>query len=235
MDTMDILESSIAGVAAMFSGWAAWSARQAARTSDRNSQRANQISESANRTAEAARATADAVARIEEDRFHRELTPDMAVQIVVRDQGLPLRYLKISWLGPTTLRRLDAVSISIRDDKDRTTSPVLGDGRDVEERDRTIWGPLRFPPRTDNADQLGRHLGVFPMELHDTREFRLEDSARPSWYEGVDGEERWRRQYYNCPLRLWITCTSGSRRPWTLSAEVDREMLRPDRVGGPGQ
>ncbi|MEV7403308.1 hypothetical protein AB0N93_23305 [Streptomyces sp. NPDC091267] len=235
MDPVDILESSIAGAAAMFSGWAAWSARQAARTSDSNSLRANQISESANRTAEAARATADAVARIEDDRFHRELTPDMTVQILVRDQGVPLRYLKINWIGPSTLRRLDAVSISIRDDRDRTTSPVLGDGRDVEERDRTIWGPLRFQPLTDDADELGRHLGVFPMELHDTKEVRLEDSIRPSWYEGAEGEERWRRQYSSHPLRLWITCTSGSRRPWTLSAEVDRAMLSPVQIGGPGR
>lgn len=235
MDTQGILESSIAGAAAMFSGWAAWSARQAARTSDRNSQRANQISESASRTAEAARATADAVARIEEDRFHRELTPDMTVQILLHDQGVPLHYLKIDWRGPTALRRLDSVSISIRDDKDRTASPVLGDGRDVEERNRIIWGPLRFPPRTDNADELGRHLGTFAMELHDTREFRLEHSARPSWYEGAEGEERWRRQYSGSPLRLWITCMSGSHRPWTLSAEVDRVMLRPVQIGGPGR
>ncbi|MEV3896126.1 hypothetical protein [Streptomyces anulatus] len=235
MDIKDILENGIASTAAVFSGWAAWSARQAARTSDSNSQRANHISESAHRTAEAARATADAVAQIEEDRFHRELTPEMTVQILVHDQGVPQRSLKIHWLGPTTLRRLDSVSISIRDDKDRTNSPVLGDGRDVEERDRTIWGPLRFPPRTDNADEIGRHLGSFPMELHDTREFRLERSVRPSWYEGPDGEERWQRQYSRSPLRLWITCASGSHRPWTLSVEVDRAHLEVSQIGGPGR
>ncbi|MFB7982476.1 hypothetical protein [Streptomyces vinaceus] len=235
MDTKDLLESGIAGAAAMFSGWAAWSARQAARSSDSNSQRANQISESAHRTAEAARATAEAVARIEEGRFHRELTPEMTVQIVVHDRGEPQRRLKIHWLGPAALQHLDSVNISIRDDWDRTTVPVLGDGRNVEERDRTIWGPLRFPPRIDNADELGRHLGSFPMELHDTREFQLEGSFRPSWYEGAEGEERWQRQYSRSPLRLWITCTSGSYRPWTLSAEVDRATLMSAQIGGPGR
>jgi hypothetical protein len=129
-------------------------------------------------------------------------------------------FLYVTLNGPTALGRLEQVAISIRDDRDRTNDPVLGDGRDVEERDRTIWGAFRFRPGVDGADSLGRTLGTFTMEMHDTRPFALDPSMRPSWFEGDQGERDWRKRYRDSPLRLWVTCTAEGHKPWRLSAEV---------------
>ncbi|MER6616390.1 hypothetical protein [Streptomyces xantholiticus] len=193
---MGIADTSIAAVAAIFSGGAAVAAWQASKHANR---------------------TADSVAQIERDRFHRELTPRLSFRIKSQDNGT---FLHVRLNGPTALGRLDAIDISIRDDRDHTSDPVLGDGRDVEERDRTIWGPFRFRPGVDGADNLGRTLGTFTMEMHDSRPFVLDPSAAPSWFEGAQGAQDWQKQYRDLPLRLWAICTAEGHKLWRLSAEV---------------
>ncbi|MGW2770961.1 hypothetical protein [Streptomyces sp. NPDC001275] len=41
----------------------------------------------------------------------------------------------------------------------------------------------------------------------------LDPSLKPFWYEGADGEQRWRSEYRTAPIRLWAVCTSPDHKP----------------------
>ncbi|MFF0698420.1 hypothetical protein ACFYU4_38020 [Streptomyces tendae] len=202
---MDIVEGSIAAAAAVFSGWAAYSAMRAARSSDRNAQ-------TANRTAELAFQTAEAVAQIERDRWHSALTPQLEMR--QRPDGLELRLA-----GPAAIGQLQ-VDLQIRDDRDRSNDPDVGTTR--EQRAEVIWGPKRFRPGIDLASSDGRTVGPLFLEPGDMTRVATDPTLRPDWYEGVDGEQRWRQQYRDERMRLWAVCTAEGHKPWRLSFEVPR-------------
>ncbi|MGX1268128.1 hypothetical protein RKD18_001322 [Streptomyces phaeoluteigriseus] len=95
MEIVEIIEGSIAAIAAGFSGWAAYSAMQAARSSDRNAT-------TANRTAELAYRTAESVAQIERDRWHNDLRPDIAFRI---NEGRGWPELMVRYTAPAGVGR----------------------------------------------------------------------------------------------------------------------------------
>ncbi|MBY8889287.1 hypothetical protein K7472_31255 [Streptomyces sp. PTM05] len=166
-------------------------------------------------TAERARKTADTVAVIERDRWHEELTPRLALRI---GGGLDLR-LTVRFDGPTGLRRLDEVRVTIRDDRDRSEDPLFG-RITAEDRAKVIWGPARFRHGADEADQLGRSVAPFKLDLGEQRPLAMEQSLAPPWYEGADGAARWRRDYDDANVRLWITCIAKGHKPWLLTQDV---------------
>ncbi|MGW0033023.1 hypothetical protein ACWDXD_24805 [Streptomyces sp. NPDC003314] len=195
---MGIADTSIAAAAAAFSGIAAFASWKA-------SQRAH--------------GTAESVAQIERDRWHKELTPQVAVQLTGE---ISSRFLTVRFNGPVGLARLDAIQLTIRDDRDHSKDPVLGGGSTVEERARIIWGPFRFRRGVDGADSLGRTVEPFALDVHDEWRLALDTSSVPYWYEGADGERRWRERYPTdgAKMRLWIKCEARGHKPWKLSAEV---------------
>ncbi|GGP93346.1 hypothetical protein [Streptomyces melanogenes] len=169
------------------------------------------------RAALKANSTASSVAAIERDRWHSELTPRVQATVELRTQTL----LLLKFEGPAGLRRLERVTLSIRDDRDRRGRPVLGGAPTDEEIAAVIWGPLRFRPGSDNADATGRTVAPFTLELDEARPFALDPSLRPRWYD----EDRWRAQYADAPLRLWIVCETDGHKPWTLSFEVGQDGI----------
>ncbi|MFD3997182.1 hypothetical protein [Streptomyces sp. NPDC058583] len=207
---MDNLESAIAAVAALFSGWAAWSSSKAAKSSDHNSQ-------ASNRTADAAFRTAESVAQIERDRWHKELTPHVEFRLT-RERTYP--ELLIRYIGPSSLGRLDNLELRVRDDRDRSNDPLLAGSLTAEERAATIWGPLRFRHGANGADTLGRT--VAPLTLPPGEEFRLglEASHPHSQYGG--GRTQWESDYRHKDFRLWVTCHVDGHKPWTLTADIPR-------------
>ncbi|THA28232.1 hypothetical protein [Streptomyces sp. A1547] len=209
---MDIVESSIAAVAAAFSGWAAYSAMQAAKSADRNSQ-------AANRTAELAYQTAEAVAQIERDRWHRELTPKITFR-VTRERGHV--ELLVRYGGPPALGRLTALELRVRDDRDRSNDPLLGGGLTAEERDSTIWGPWRFRAFANGADELGR--SVEPLSLMPGEEYRLGlDPTHPHRLYG-GGSVQWEKDYREKDVRLWVDCRVEGHKPWSLTADLPQRL-----------
>ncbi|MER7952036.1 hypothetical protein ABTY59_32060 [Streptomyces sp. NPDC096079] len=195
---MGIADTSIAAAAALFSGISAFASWK---------------------TAQRAHGTAESVAQIERDRWHTELTPQFAARIVGQDgrlEGLDVRFN-----GPVGLGRLDAVRLTIRNDRDRSNDPVLGAGPTAEQRAEVIFGPFRFRPGTDDADPLGRTLGPFTLDVHDEHRLALDPSLAPFWYEGAEGAQRWRHDHPDSEnLRLWIDCEAKGHKPWKLSVEV---------------
>ncbi|MGW2550145.1 hypothetical protein [Streptomyces sp. NPDC001635] len=193
---MGIADTSIAAASAFLSGLAAFGAWKA-------SQEANK--------------TAESVAQIERDRWHNELTPLLRLRLEP-EQGM----LYVRFDGPAALGRIN-VKLTLRDDRDRSRVPESGVVYPPEELPTVIWGPYRFRPRVDGADEIGRSVAVFPLESNDRKRFAVDPSFRPSWYEGTGGEERWRHQYRTARIRLWADCGAPGHRPWRLSFEVPQD------------
>lgn len=163
--------------------------------------------------------TAEAVARIERDRWHADLTPQFEVT-VARAEG-DRATLDVQLVGPLSLRRLDQVSILITssDDADRTSR--LAGGLPQEVVDAQVWGPYRFTYGADGADINGQSVRSVPMQVGRGRQFSIERTRPPRWIEGQDANERWRTQWLGKPMRLVITCTQEGVSPWVVPHEVE--------------
>ncbi|MFD4933369.1 hypothetical protein [Streptomyces virginiae] len=209
---MDIVEGSIAAIAAGLTGWAAWSAMRAAQASDRNSQ-------TANRTAELAYRTAESVAQIERDRWHRELTPKVAFRVTKERGHLELL---VRYSGPSSLGTLSSLTLRVRDDRDRSNDPVLAGGMTAEERANTIYGPFRFRPYTDGADETGRTVAPISLPPGEEHRLALDPSLPHRHYAG--GTQQWEKDWREENFRMWVDCQVEGHKPWTLTADVSQRL-----------
>lgn len=177
---------------------------------------ANKAAFNSNRAAEQANATADAVAQVERDRWHHEMTPQFDVTITRLGPGSNHASLMLTFEGPAALERLDEVELEIRDD-----GYTHGVGHVTEDYQReianTIWGPYRFKPGVDGATGIGRTSPAVPMELGEWIKRALEESFPPSWTDRT----YWHERYGNdSPVRLWVRCRRDGYQPWTLTYNV---------------
>lgn len=177
---------------------------------------ANRAASHSNQAAERANATADAVAQVERDRWHHEMTPQFDVTITRLGPGSDQASLMLTFEGPAALERLDDIELEIRDD-----GYTHGVGHATEEYEReienTIWGPYRFKPGIDRATRNGRTSPGVPMELGGWIKRALEESFPPSWTDRA----YWRERYGDdSPVRLWVRCRRDGYQPWTLTFNV---------------
>ena len=156
------------------------------------------------RAAASSNKTAREMARIESDRRHRELTPEMLATISAIE-GIYFR-VNVRLDGPLDLKALDRVTVSVRNDTIDHTPMSVSDVT-VAEANEHIWGPLRFTPGVDGAQGNGRRVGPVPLRVGDDRPFQMELSTAPSWF-GPDGSLSWRNTYQRdgVPVRLAVTC-----------------------------
>jgi hypothetical protein len=201
---MSIVETSIAAFSATLSGVAAYGAWKASREANMAAWKANE--------------TADSVAQIERDRWHKELTP----QLRIKRQAEPHDVLYVRFEGPAKLGEIQ-VQLTIRDDFDRSRLPHLAGTPTHEQRAEFIWGPYRFRPGVDGADELGRSVPAFPLPPGDRHRLALDLTRKPSWYEDAAGEQRWRNEYRTAPIRLWAECTAPGHKPWQLAFAVPQD------------
>lgn len=203
---MSILDTSITAASAAFTGAAAYGAWKASRQ--------------ANMAARYANETATVVAQIEQERWHRELTPQLRIKL----QAEPHEVLYVRFDGPAKLGELH-IELRIQDDLlgSRTHHMAGLTPEQRAEADEAVWGPYRFRPGVDYADALGRAVPAFPLLPGGRTRLAVDPSPRPSWYEGVDGEQGWRDRYRASPIRLWTTCTVPDHKPWTLAFAVPQD------------
>lgn len=175
-------------------------------------------------------ATADAVAAIERDRWHADLTPEFEITLG-RSEG-DRRTLDVQLVGPLPLRRLDSVAISIGSSDDAERTDRLPGGPSQEEIDAQVWGPYRFTHGADGADTNGHTVQPVPMEVGRGRPFSVERTRPPYWQEGNDREERWRDQWLGKPIKLVLTCRRDGFAPWVVPYEIDRSIGGAWAVGG---
>jgi hypothetical protein len=155
-----------------------------------------------------------AMTAIERRRWHAYLTPQF--ELTCRVTSGERATLRVALVGPAALDRLDQVTVHIRDDIPGR-APVTPGGPTAEEIARQIWGPYRFVPGVDGADQTGRSVAPFELLLGDWRPLTLERTPAPTWSSDATG---WRRQYNDQPVRLTLACVREGDEPWTVPQEV---------------
>jgi hypothetical protein len=167
------------------------------------------------RAATKANEAATTIAAIEQDRQHAELTPRF--RITCQASGGDRAELRVELEGPDGLDRLDEVSVTIRDDRhNRSPSPIAG-GPSAEEIGQVIWGPYRFVPHVDGADDLGRSVPSMRLHRGDWTRFALQRSLPPKWNSDTTW---WEREWAGQPVRLLVTCRREAHEPWSLAYEV---------------
>lgn len=199
---MDYVDSAAAVFSALAAGGALEAARRSLKTADRAAQ-----------TGEAAARTAETVARIERDRWHAEVEPRLEIAI----SAPPSLMMTVRFTGPTALRRLARVEMTIRNHDEHHGHGLAGSPTE-EELAAVIWGPLRFRPHINEASEDGRTAGVFPLELGEICKRSMDETLAPHWQS--DGHAGWQRKWVNEPVRLWVVCHADGHRPWHLTFDV---------------
>ncbi|MCX5136477.1 hypothetical protein OOK06_30895 [Streptomyces sp. NBC_00340] len=122
--------------------------------------------------------------------------------------------------GPDELAEVEFLSVRV-DDDDKDRSHVLGIGATPEQLANHVWGPFRFTPRVDQADEHGRAVGPFKLRIGRGRPFQLE-RTRPGLWMGGKTMEQWQDEYRDHPVRLVITCRVDDDE-WTLARQLPNE------------
>jgi len=184
----------------------------AARQSNKSSGKANQ--------------TAEALAEIERDRRHAELTPRFRVRVEPWTAGNndDLR-LRVMLTGPPGLDRIDGLTVKVRDDHFRRgEGNLLAGGPTSEQIKAHVWGPYRFRPGTgpDNsrADVDGRAT-IYDTELPIGEElpYLLERTRPPDWATSMT-QEQWNTQR-GPVIRIVLEAWHDDHGRWILPCEVD--------------
>ncbi|MGV9243588.1 hypothetical protein [Streptomyces sp. NPDC003710] len=189
--------SIIAGTTAVFSAVATGGAWMAAR-------RAN--------------STADAVARIERERWHADLTPQFRVTLDRTSDRTAT--LSVHLAGPLPLGQLDEIRVQVKPSDDMDRTPRLPGPPTAEQVAAHVWGPYKFTHGANGADVDGQTVESFALRVGVGRPFSVEKTSPPHWQEGSDRAERWRDLWLNKPMRLVLTCRREGLEPWVVPYEV---------------
>ncbi|MCX4790387.1 hypothetical protein OG369_30735 [Streptomyces sp. NBC_01221] len=197
LDWTDTISTTAAALSAIAAGGAWWAAQRSS-------------------------STARMLTAIERDRRHEDLTPDIRLSLTGRfgDRGS----ITVHLAGPDSLGDLTSVALEIIDDDmdHRVLNPTPSlTQADV---DAHVWGPFRFAPGIDGADQLGRRVAPVPREMGRGRPFAVERTRPGHWMEGMVAEG-WQGRYDGIPIRLRITCRRGDQ-VWVLAREMDNPPIQ---------
>lgn len=169
------------------------------------------------RSARHSNAAATAVARIEQDRRHVELTPQFERSCRATHDGRTMLWL--AFTGPPGLDHLDAVTIAIRDDR-HDREPIVAGGPTAEEIAQVVWSPYRFVPHVNGADRFGRAVASISLNQGDWTQRALERTTAPVWADRAF----WHHQYADRPVRLKIACHGDGGKPWVIPVEIQVEQ-----------
>lgn len=156
---------------------------------------------------------ATTLTKVEQGRWHAELTPTFKVSC--RVTGGDRAQLRAELVGPPGLGHLDQVTVTIRDDI-RDRQPVTAGRPTAEDIAQQVWGPYRFVPTVDGADSTGRGVAPVPLLLGDWRPFSLERTRPPHW-----SDDTWWQKYADQLVRLTFTCYREGYETWTVPMEVE--------------
>jgi hypothetical protein len=149
--------------------------------------------------------TAETLARIERARRHEERRPRFALTLEGTSQEHST--LNVHLAGPDELGEVEVVSIRVDDDDKDRTGLTHGDVT-PEDIANHIWGPFKFTPRVDTADEHGRTVGPFSLKVGRGRPFQM-DRTRPGHWMGGQTMDQWQQAYLGHPVRLVVTSRAG--------------------------
>lgn len=153
--------------------------------------------------------------RIERDRRHEELTPELKLDCDSKDRGHKQAELTLELTGPSGLDGLDEVTVRVRDDMPKR-QPRPGSQLTEKQISEVILGPYRIKSGLRHTDETGRIHGPFTLPKNEKYPIPMEQSYAPSWTD----PEQWREQYSASPLRLEIVCIREGYKPWTIPMEI---------------
>ncbi len=176
------------------------------------------------RSADAAAITAG----FDADRRHAELTPQFRITSAPSNPGSDTLRLVVNLVGPPELKRLDALTVSIRDDHPwRGQGTPLAGGPTPAQVAEQIWGRWRFTPHTGpgadsvrgipGADPTGRTTPTRGMPVGEGLPFQLESTWPPPWSQ--QSIEAW-REMVGPWLRLQLECYRDGWPMWELPSEL---------------
>jgi len=161
--------------------------------------------------------TAERVARIERERWHAELTPQVELDLV--ETGLGQAILTVHLAGPDALGHLD-------DDMERR---LLHEGNGVTQADvdAHVWGPFQFSPGVNGTDSHGRGPASFDLKVGTGRPLAMQRTRPGRWMEGKS-QGTWQGEYVGQPIRLLLTCRRGEDE-WVLARRMENPLyVTPD-------
>ncbi|WP_328931907.1 MULTISPECIES: hypothetical protein [unclassified Streptomyces] len=167
--------------------------------------------------------TADTMTRIEQDRWHAELTPQFDLELTDTGNGQALLGVHLS--GPDALRHLDEIRIVVgNDDKERT---ILHPERNVTQADvdAFVWGPFRFSPNINDTDSHGRGPKPFSLDVGTGTQRAMQGTRPGRWMEGKS-QATWQGEYVGKPVRLILTCRRGGEE-WVLARHLENPLFDP--------
>lgn len=161
--------------------------------------------------------TAREVAKIERDRWHRELTPELTFSLI-RVGPNRLR-LTTTLDGPIGLDHLDTITLTVRDEagRDHSARPHHDEAM-CTELSSVIWGPARFSPGVDGVAAPGRKSIIRSLERGNFVYRQMDNSEPPSWFQDPGD---WVDGYWDAKLRLHAVCEVEGYKPWIVVAEVE--------------
>jgi hypothetical protein len=211
-DTAGALGSVLSAVVAAF---AAFGSRTASRQ--------------ANKAATKAGATADLLAKIEQQRRHRELTPKFRVRgQVLDDSAYPGFAILFVMLSDGLLETLDAVTITILNTVE--IQPWgLPEGVTEADAEGVLWSGWEFDTFLTGGVGQGAvkalsHRQSKPRsfsrrEGKDWYQILLRRTAPPAWDNNWT-EEKWRMKWETFPLRLSLDCYLAGHQSWIVYENV---------------
>ncbi|MGQ4338093.1 hypothetical protein ACN6LF_001889 [[Kitasatospora] papulosa] len=173
------------------------------------------------RTAVRSAATADTVARIEQERWHSDLTPRFELELAETGNGQASLLLRLA--GPDSLQHLDRISIEVgNDDKERV---LFHSGPDVSQADidAFVWGPLKFTPGVNGTDENGRGPEPFSLEVGRGTQRAMQRTHPGHWMTGKT-QGMWQGEYVGQPVRLVLRCRRGEQE-WVIARQLDNPLF----------
>ncbi|MBM9624830.1 hypothetical protein [Streptomyces zhihengii] len=161
--------------------------------------------------------TADRVARIERERWHAELTPQVELDFV--ETGFGQAIVTVHLAGPDALGHLDEVVISVGNDDMEHQLLHEGNGVTQADVDAHVWGPFRFSPGANRTDDHGRGPEPFELRVGTGRPLAMQRTRPGQWMEGKT-QAMWQGEYAGQPIRLVLTCRRGEE-TWVLARRLE--------------
>lgn len=204
MSTTIAIITAIAAVAAAIAAIGSW----------RAAARANQMT--------------SALATIELDRRHDELTPDFEIVCTERDTSPDSADMRVT-LRRGRLERLDDVIITVLDetDKDHWTRGLPG-GVTQEQAEAFVWGPWEFNAAASAQVASNRATKPRSYTIADGKNWDLLglNRTRPGHWMSATTQQAWQEQHDGRPIRLLITCRFADA-TWAIPYDVEVESAGP--------
>jgi hypothetical protein len=168
--------------------------------------------------------TTAAVAAIERDRRHDELTPVFDFKCTARDAAPELADLRVELVGGR-LERHAAVTVTILDESEQEDwTHGLPEGLTQDEAEAFVWGPWEF--NTGASDQVvsNRQSKARPYSRVSGKNWVLLPltATRPGKWMSLSQDE-WRKKWKGEPVRLLVTCICDGYEPWFIRQDVTVE------------